>query len=155
MRHFLFAELNRPNSRHYSSYLHLSVHTETISAFSFAGYSTFQVLSARTRKMLAVPVTGQVATLSVVTTSCLVLVWTWNLFVHVSSVGFVLRAVHKNNLVRRTVQHWRTEWGFKPHPPKKFRRPSKIVPNSTLLWKLLKIAEFRTPTPQDVRKKRH
>ena len=36
-----------------------------------------------------------------------------------------------------------------PHP--KFRRPSKIVPNSTLLWKLLKIAEFRTPTPQDVR----
>jgi len=42
--------------------------------------------------------------------------------------------------------------GSKPHPPK-FRRPSKIVPNSTRLWKLLKIAEFRTPTPQDVRKK--
>ena len=39
-----------------------------------------------------------------------------------------------------------------PHPPK-FRRHSKIVPNSTWLWKLLKIAEFRTPTPQDVRKK--
>jgi len=38
-------------------------------------------------------------------------------------------------------------------PPAKFRRPSKIVPNSTLLWKLLKIAEFRTPTPQDVWKK--
>jgi len=35
----------------------------------------------------------------------------------------------------------------------KFRRPSKIVPNSTRLWKLLKIAEFKTPTPQDVRKK--
>ena len=31
--------------------------------------------------------------------------------------------------------------------------PSKIVPNSTRLWKLLKIAEFRTPAPQDVRKK--
>ena len=43
-------------------------------------------------------------------------------------------------------------WGFKPPPPK-FRRPSKIVPNSTRLWKLLKIAEFRTPTPQDGRKK--
>ena len=42
-------------------------------------------------------------------------------------------------------------WGFK-HPPK-FRRPYKIVPNSNRLWKLLKIAEFRTPTPQDVRKK--
>ena len=38
-----------------------------------------------------------------------------------------------------------------PHP--KFRRPSIIVPNSTRLWKLLKIAEFRTPTPQDIRKK--
>jgi len=35
----------------------------------------------------------------------------------------------------------------------KFRTPSKIVPNSTRLWKLLKIAEFRTPTPQNVRKK--
>jgi len=42
---------------------------------------------------------------------------------------------------------------FKPPPPPKFRRPSKIVPNSTRLWKLLKIAEFRKPTPQDVRKK--
>ena len=38
-------------------------------------------------------------------------------------------------------------------PPPKFRKPSKIVPNSTRLWKLLKIAEFRTPTSQDVRKK--
>ena len=35
-----------------------------------------------------------------------------------------------------------------PHP-----RNSKIVPDSTRLWKLLKIAEFRTPAPQDVRKK--
>jgi len=26
------------------------------------------------------------------------------------------------------------------NPPSKFRRPSKIVPNSTRLWKLLKIA---------------
>jgi hypothetical protein len=40
-----------------------------------------------------------------------------------------------------------------PLPPAKYRRPSKIVPNSNRLWKLLKIAEFRTPTPQDVRKK--
>jgi len=38
-------------------------------------------------------------------------------------------------------------------PPTKFRRPSKFVPNSTRLWKMLKIAEFRTPTPQDFRKK--
>ena len=46
---------------------------------------------------------------------------------------------------------WRTEGRT---PPPKFRRPSKIVRNSTRLWKLLKIAEFRAPTPQDVRKKR-
>jgi len=37
--------------------------------------------------------------------------------------------------------------------PQKFRRPSKIVPNWTRLWKMLKIAQFRTPTPQVVRKK--
>ena len=43
--------------------------------------------------------------------------------------------------------------GFRNPPPQKFRRPSKIVPNSTRLWKLLKIVEFRTPTPQDARKK--
>jgi len=53
-------------------------------------------------------------------------------------------------------EQWRTErgggvGGFK-HPPK-FRRPSKIVPNSTRLWKLLKIAEFRTSTAEDVREK--
>jgi len=52
-------------------------------------------------------------------------------------------------------QQWCTEGGIgvfnTPHP--KFRRPSKIVPNSTRLRKLLKIAEFRTPTNKDVRKK--
>ena len=36
--------------------------------------------------------------------------------------------------------------------PPKFRRPSKIVPNPTRLWKLLIIASFRTQTPLDVRK---
>jgi len=43
--------------------------------------------------------------------------------------------------------------GCQPLPPPKFGRPSKIVPNSTRLRRLLKIAEFRTPSPQDVRKK--
>jgi len=42
--------------------------------------------------------------------------------------------------------------GVQPPLPK-FRKSSKIVPNSIRLWKLLKIAGFRTPTPQDVRKK--
>ena len=37
-------------------------------------------------------------------------------------------------------------------PPSKFRRPSKIVPNSTRLCKLLKISQFRMPSPQVVRK---
>jgi len=43
---------------------------------------------------------------------------------------------------------WRTEggWVVGSNPPK-FWRPSKILPNSTQLWKLLKIAEFGTPTP--------
>ena len=45
--------------------------------------------------------------------------------------------------------------GFKPPPPPAiFRRPSKIVTSSTRLWKLLKMAEFRTPTPQDIWKKK-
>jgi len=45
-------------------------------------------------------------------------------------------------------------WGGGSTPPSpKFRRPSKIVQNSTRLWKLLKIAEFRKPTPQDVPEK--
>ena len=49
---------------------------------------------------------------------------------------------------------WRTEgFFFLNLPPPKFRRSSKIVQNSNWLWKLLKIAEFRTPRPQDVRKK--
>jgi len=43
-------------------------------------------------------------------------------------------------------------WGVQT-PPTKFRRPSKVVPNSTRLWKLLKIAELRAPAPKDVRKK--
>jgi len=50
---------------------------------------------------------------------------------------------------------WRTEGGLgcQPPPPPKFWWPSKIVANSPRLWKLLKIAVFRTPTPKDVRKK--
>ena len=38
-------------------------------------------------------------------------------------------------------------------PLSKLGKPFKIVPNSARFLKLLKIAEFRTPTPQDVRKK--
>jgi len=40
-----------------------------------------------------------------------------------------------------------------PPPRPKFRGPSKILPKSTRLWKLLKIAEFRKSTLQDVKKK--
>ena len=43
--------------------------------------------------------------------------------------------------------------GCSTPPHRNSKRPSKIVPNWTRLWKLLKIAEFRTPPPQYVRKK--
>ena len=43
---------------------------------------------------------------------------------------------------------------FKPHPPpRNSKGPPKLCQTQPDLWKLLKIAEFRTPTPQDVRKK--
>ena len=64
------------------------------------------------------------------------------------------RDSHFRYRVRDGLSQWRTEGGGSTPPPSlEFRRPSKIVPNSTRLWKLLKIAEFRTPIPQDVRKK--
>ena len=60
---------------------------------------------------------------------------------------------------RLSIMQWRTEeggrgWGVKPPPPQK--KILKILQNRakiTRLWKLLRIAEFRTPTHQDVRKK--
>jgi len=77
-----------------------------------------------------------------------------------NSICFMYRTVAKQWCVgeyRFYVLHqWHTEWGFRgfnPPPPLKFRRPSTIVPNSTWLWKLLKIAELRTPTPQDIQQK--
>ena len=42
---------------------------------------------------------------------------------------------------------------FNPLPPPKLQKSSKTVPNSTRLWKLSKIAEFKKPTSQYVRKK--
>jgi len=60
----------------------------------------------------------------------------------------------KMGIIRGTSKQWRAEGGLLGgSTPPKFRRPSKIVPDSTQLWKMLKIAEFRTPTPQVVRKK--
>ena len=38
-------------------------------------------------------------------------------------------------------------------PPRNSEDPPKSCQTQPVLWKLLKIAEFRTPTPQDVRKK--
>ena len=60
-----------------------------------------------------------------------------------------------------TPDHWYSkcyvpvayQGGFGVFKPPKFKRPSKIVSNLILLWKLLKIGELRTPKPQDVRKK--
>jgi len=62
------------------------------------------------------------------------------------TVHIRIKEVHRD-----VAPQWRTDrgvglvWGLKPPP--KFRRPSKIEPNSTRLWKTLKIPEFRTPAP--------
>ena len=51
-------------------------------------------------------------------------------------------------------QQWRTEGGLGcSTPPRNSEGPPKSCQTQPNLWKLLKIAEFRTPTPQDVRKK--
>ena len=66
---------------------------------------------------------------------------------------------HGNTVARRLDWgQWRTEGGLgvQTHPPPHEipKALQKNVPNSTRLWKLLqKIAEFRTPTHQDVPKK--
>ena len=41
---------------------------------------------------------------------------------------------------------------FNPHP-RNYEGPPKVCQTQPDLWKLLKTAEFRAPTPQDVRKK--
>ena len=52
-------------------------------------------------------------------------------------------------------RQWRTEggWGFNPPPkiPKALQNRAKLNP---IVKTVKKITEFRTPTPQDVRKKR-
>ena len=58
------------------------------------------------------------------------------------------------NYVSDATSQWRTVGcGFGGQIPfPKFRRPSKIVPNSTLLWNVFnKNAEFKAPTPHDDR----
>jgi len=48
---------------------------------------------------------------------------------------------------------YRGEFGIQPPPPPKFRRPSKIVPNSTRLWKLLKLLNLWCHHPKMLGKK--
>ena len=54
-------------------------------------------------------------------------------------------------------QQWRTEgvevWGDQTPPPRNSEGPPKLYQTQPDCEKLLKIAEFRTPTPQDVRKR--
>ena len=73
-------------------------------------------------------------------------------WVRFSLILFTLQTVWSHH----TVVYREGIWGGSnsaPPPKKKFQRPSKIMPNSTQLWKLLKIAEFRKPKHQDVQKK--
>ena len=44
-------------------------------------------------------------------------------------------------------------WGVQTPPPRNSEGPPKSGQTQPDLWKLLKIAEFRTPTPQDAWKK--
>jgi len=50
---------------------------------------------------------------------------------------------------------WRTEGGLgcSTPPPRNFEGPPKSCQTQPDLWKLLKTAEFKTPTHKDVRKK--
>ena len=70
------------------------------------------------------------------------------------NIEFTCYSHKQNSEPKGTFKQWHTVGGFGVFNPPKFRRPSKIVPNSTRLWKLLKIAEFRMPTHQDVRGKK-
>ena len=65
---------------------------------------------------------------------------------------------HPHNLPIEPLSHchqWRTEGGGLgvQTPPRKYEDPPKSCQTQPDLWKMLKIAEFRTPTPQDVQKK--
>ena len=118
----------------------------TTSSFPGSGYSGQDV--KLTTLMMKLRISGGVSPQSydVVTDTVITLLWT-------------LMMILLNWCCRKMIlfgfQQWRTEGGLgcSNPPPPKFRRPSKIVPNSTRLWKLLNIAEFRMPTPQHVRKK--
>ena len=52
-------------------------------------------------------------------------------------------------------RQWRTGggWAFQTPPPRNSEVPPKSCQTQPNLWKLLKIAEFRMPTPQYIRKK--
>ena len=58
------------------------------------------------------------------------------------------------NTVPNPFVQWRTERGVQtPPPPRNSEGPPKLHQTQSDLRKLLKIAEIRTPAPQDVRKK--
>jgi len=76
-----------------------------------------------------------------------------NLMQNLSSVYFVNQSLHVSVIfVGNHQNQWRTRggggfWGFKPP------RNSEGPPKSCQTQPILKIADFRTPTPQDVRQK--
>jgi hypothetical protein len=60
-----------------------------------------------------------------------------------------------NTLLQGYSKQCRTEggWGFKPLPPPEILKALQNRAKLNPIVKMLKIAEFRTPNPQDVRKK--
>ena len=55
------------------------------------------------------------------------------------------------SITAHIVSQWRTE-GEVLKPPRNSEGPPQLCQTQPDLRKMLKIAEFRTPTPQDVRK---
>jgi len=54
-------------------------------------------------------------------------------------------------------EQWRAGgggWGFKPPPPPEIPKALQNRTKLNPIWKLLKIAEYKTPTHQDVREKK-
>ena len=81
----------------------------------------------------------------------------WNRRMPSGAVLFLLRVISDKNVgvptVHVSVAYRGGVRGVQIPPPRNSEGPPKSCQTPPDLWKLLKIAEFRTPTPQDVQKK--
>ena len=70
-----------------------------------------------------------------------------------SYLGGLIRVCYNSKEQSVAVAYRGGELGCSNPPPRNSEGPPKSYQTQPDLWKLLKIAEFRTPTPQDVQKK--